>query len=237
MKLIRPMWNLVPLLALAPAVLAFGNTEATLLQDKDGAKTEKHQKKEPPKETPKEVEGAAIGSPAPNFTLKDADGKTVKLSDYKDKIVVLEWFNPECPFVVQAHGKEGALRDVDGRVVRDGVVWLAINSSAPGKEGAGAELNKKMREEWKIGYPVLLDESGDVGRLYGAKSTPHMFVIDAKGVLAYRGALDNSPRGKVEGDKKINYVEAAIADLKAGKPVATKETKSYGCSVKYAARP
>ena len=192
-------------------------------------------RKEPVKEEPaKEVHGAAIGSPAPSFTLKDTDGKTVNLSDYKGKTVVLEWFNPNCPFVVGAHGKDGALHDMGAKVVADGVVWLAINSSAAGKEGSGLELNKKTREEWKIGYPVLLDESGDVGRAYGAKSTPHMFVIDQKGVLVYRGALDNAPMGRLDGDKKINYVEAALADLKAGKPIATKETKSYGCSVKYA---
>jgi peroxiredoxin len=226
MKLIRPMWTLVPMLALTPVLFA-----AQEKVDKTGAKTEK-------KETPKETEtGAAIGTKAPTFTLKDTDGKEVKLSDYAGKIVVLEWFNPQCPFVVAAHEKEGALRDMSAKVARDGVVWLSINSGAPGKEGAGAEVSKKMREEWKIGNPILIDESGDVGRMYGAKTTPHMFIIDAKGMLAYRGALDNAPRGKVEGEKKINYVEDALAELKAGKPVTTKETRAYGCSVKYGAKP
>lgn len=190
-------------------------------------------KKEEAKKDEKAAAGPAIGAPAPDFTLKDLDGKTVKLSDYKGKIVVLEWFNPGCPFVQAAHGKDGPLHDMS-KMTSDGVVWLAINSSAAGQEGAGAEVNKKSRDEWKISAPVLLDEAGTVGRTYGAKSTPHMFVIDAKGMLAYRGALDNAPQGKVEGDKKINYVETAISELKTGKPVTTKETKSYGCPVKYA---
>ncbi len=233
MKLIRPMWTLVPLLALTPVVFAVQDKT-----DKDGAKAEKTQKTPPAKDTGKEAEGgAAIGTKAPNFTLKDTDGKEVKLADFAGKIVVLEWFNPQCPFVVAAHEKDGALRDMSAKVAREGVVWLSINSGAPGKEGAGLEVSKKMREEWKIGNPVLIDESGDVGRMYGAKTTPHMFIIDAKGMLAYRGALDNAPRGKLEGDKKINYVEDALAELKAGKPVTTKETRAYGCSVKYGAKP
>lgn len=246
MKFIRPMWTLVPMLMLAPAVFAL----TTGAQDhKDGTKAEKSQKPPPPTKDPnkdtkeakdkemKEAEGAAIGAKAPQFTLKDTDGKEHKLSDYAGKTVVLEWFNPQCPFVVAAHEKDGALRDMSAKYAREGVVWLSINSSAPGKEGAGLDLNKKMRDEWKIGNPVLLDESGDIGRAYGAKSTPHMFIIDAKGMIAYKGALDNAPRGKVEGDKKIAYVEDALAEIKAGKPVTTKETRSYGCSVKYGAKP
>jgi len=208
--------------------------------DKKGEQAEKkgEQAEKKLEQADKQMEkGAVVGKPAPDFSLKDLDGKPVKLSDYKDKVVVLEWFNPNCPFVAAAHGKDGALRDLPSKAAADGVVWLTINSSAAGQEGAGVEANKKMRDEWKISNPVLLDESGTVGRAYGAKSTPHMFVIDAKGVLAYSGALDNAPQGKVEGDKKVNHVEAAIAELKAGKPVTNKETKPYGCPVKYAAKP
>ncbi len=233
MKFIRPIWTLVPLLALTPVVLAVQDKT-----DKEGAKAEKSQKTPPPTKDPNaQAEAAAIGTKAPSFTLKDTDGKDVKLADYAGKIIVLEWFNPQCPFVVTAHEKDGALRDMSAKVAREGVVWLSINSGAPGKEGAGLEISKKMREEWKIGNPVLIDESGDVGRMYGAKTTPHMFIIDAKGLLAYRGALDNAPRGKVDGDKKINYVDDALAELKASKPVTTKETRAYGCSVKYGAKP
>lgn len=188
-------------------------------------------------EAKKEAAGLAIGQAAPDFTLKDVDGKTVKLSDYKGKIVVLEWFNPGCPFVQSAYGPDGALNGTAAKMAADGIVWLSINSSAAGQEGAGADANKKSRDEWKISNPVLIDEAGTVGRSYGAKSTPHMFVIDAKGMLAYRGALDNAPLGKLEGEKKVNYVEAAIAEIKGGKPVTTKETKSYGCPVKYAPKP
>jgi alkyl hydroperoxide reductase subunit AhpC len=237
---------LSPLLS-AP-VLALGQAQTPPPATKPAPKAEPQEKKpeakpEAKKEEPKKEEvkkdekaaGPALGAPAPDFTLKDLDGKSVKLSDYKGKIVVLEWFNPGCPFVQAAHGKDGPLHDMS-KMTSDGVVWLAINSSAVGQEGAGAEANKKSRDEWKISAPVLLDEAGTVGRTYGAKSTPHMFVIDAKGMLAYRGALDNAPQGKLEGDKKINYVEAAISELKAGKPVTTKETKSYGCPVKYAAK-
>ncbi len=176
---------------------------------------------------------AALGKAAPDFELKDLDGKAVKLSDYKGKVVVLEWFNPECPFVVRGYGENGSLRGQAARVAKDGVVWLSVNSGAAGKQGVGVEKNKKAMAEWKIANPILLDEKGDVGRRYEAKTTPHMYVIDAKGVLAYRGAIDNAPDGKPEGDKLVNYVDAAIADLKAGKAIGKAETKSYGCSVKY----
>ena len=191
----------------------------------------------PVKEEPKVEKSrvAEVGKAAPAFTLKDLDGKEVKLADFKGKTVVLEWFNPGCPFVVGGHSEGGTLRGMGAKVAADGVVWLAVNSSAAGKQGNGADINRKAREDWKISYPILVDESGEVGMNYGAKTTPHMFVIDAKGMLVYKGAIDNAPGGKVEGGgEKINYVEAALADIKAGKPVATKETKSYGCSVKYA---
>lgn len=176
---------------------------------------------------------AAIGKPAPDFELKDLDGKTVKLSDYKGKTVVLEWFNPECPFVVGAY-KDGALKDQASRVSKDGIVWLSINSGAKGKQGADPEKNKKAKADWKMPGPILIDEKGDVGRRYEAKTTPHMYVIDPKGTLVYRGAIDNAPMGKVEnGEAVANYVDLALADIKAGKPVAKPETKSYGCGVKY----
>jgi peroxiredoxin len=185
------------------------------------------------REEPKAEAKAAIGKPAPDFQLKDLDGKEIKLSDYKGKIVVLEWFNPECPVVNRAHS-EGQLKDQAGRVTKAGVVWLAINSGAAGKQGHGVEKNRKALADWKMPNPILLDEKGDVGRRYEAKTTPHMYVIDAKGVLVYRGGIDNAPSGKPEGDAKlVNYVDAALADLKADKPVAIADTKAYGCSVKY----
>lgn len=178
----------------------------------------------------------AVGSPAPAFELVDLDGKTHKLADYKGKRVVLEWFNPDCPFVKASHGK-GSLRDYAKRASAQGVVWLAINSSAPGKQGSSPETNRKGKELFSIEHPILFDPEGKIGKAYGATNTPNMFVIDEKGVLVYRGAIDNSPDGEGEspaGGKLINHVEAALGDLAAGRPVQTPQTKAYGCSVKYA---
>jgi peroxiredoxin len=179
---------------------------------------------------------AEIGQPAPDFTLSDLDGKPVKLADYKGKIVVLEWFNPGCPFVVAAHTK-GSLVDAAARASKQGVVWLAINSGAPGKQGTGVALNRKAQAEWKIGNPILLDEAGTVGKAYGATNTPHLFVVDAAGKLAYAGAVDNSPdgeRGAPQGGALVEYATAAVEALRAGRPVGVTSTKAYGCGVKYA---
>ncbi|MFZ5445602.1 MAG: thioredoxin family protein [Myxococcota bacterium] len=179
---------------------------------------------------------AELGAPAPDFALKDLDGKEVKLSSLKGKTVVLEWFNPECPFVKAAHTK-GSLVDFAKRATKKpNVVWLAINSGAPGKQGAGAEKSRAGAKAFALEHPVLLDESGQVGKAYGATNTPHLFVIDAKGVLVYRGAIDNSPDGEggsPQGGKLINYVEAALDDLAVGRAVKAPDTKAYGCSVKY----
>lgn len=182
------------------------------------------------------AQGATVGAPAPDFTLKDLDGKTVKLSDFKGKTVVLEWINPGCPYVVASHTK-GSLAGAAQRHAKKGVVWLAINSGAAGKQGAGAEVNREARKRFGMQYPVLLDESGKVGRAYGATNTPHMFVIDATGKLVYAGAIDNSPDGEGQspkGGKLVKHVDEALADLAAGRPVKTSQTKAYGCSVKYA---
>ena len=178
---------------------------------------------------------AKIGAPAPDFELTDLDGKPVKLSSFRGKPVVLEWFNPGCPFVKASHTK-GSLVDTAARHSKAGVVWLAINSGAPGKQGHGVDTNREGRERFKLEHPILLDESGRVGRAYAAAHTPHLYVIDKAGVLVYRGAIDNSPDAEGEspsGGKLINYVDAALADLDAGRPVAAPETQAYGCSVKY----
>ncbi len=177
--------------------------------------------------------GAVVGQAAPDFTLKDLNGATVSLSQFKGKTVVLEWFNPDCPFVVRGH-KEGALKTMAADVAKDGVVWLAINSGAPGKQGAGVERNKAALTEYNLAHPVLLDESGAVGKLYKATNTPGMYVVDAKGTLVYAGAIDNAPKGTPPEEGLRNYVADALADVAAGKPVRLAETKQYGCSVKYA---
>ncbi len=177
-------------------------------------------------------DAAGPGSAAPDFTLPDLDGATHSLSAFRGKTVVLEWFNPGCPFVKHAHG-DGPLSDQAARY-KDDVVWIAINSGAPGKQGHGVEANKKAAADWSMDHLVLIDEAGDVGRAYGARTTPQMFVIDAGGTIRYAGALDNAPLGKVEGGALVNYVDAALAALAAGETVAEDFKKPYGCSVKYA---
>lgn len=174
---------------------------------------------------------AHIGEPAPAFTLIDTEGKTHNLADYKGKVVVLEWFNPGCPVVVMHHEKHSTMKDLQKKFAEKDVVWLAVNSGAQGQQGHGKQTNADARKEWNIGYPVLLDESGKVGRAYEAKTTPHMYVIDKGGVLVYTGAIDNGS-GRKPGD--INYVEQAVTQVLAGETVSTPETKPYGCAVKYA---
>jgi thiol-disulfide isomerase/thioredoxin len=179
---------------------------------------------------------AEIGKPAPDFTLADLDGHTVHLADLKGKTVVLEWFNPGCPFVRKAHTK-GSLVGIAKRYVGQGVVWLAINSAAAGKEGFDPAKNAEAKHAYGMDYPILLDPTGDVGHAYGATNTPHMFVIDKSGSLVYRGAIDNSPDAEGESPTSgtlVKYIDATMADLAAGRPVGTPSTEAYGCSVKYA---
>lgn len=176
---------------------------------------------------------AVVGQAAPDFTLTDVSGVSHTLSAYKGKTVVLEWFNPDCPFVKYAHGPGGPLVGLPKTWIDQGVVWLAINSGAAGKQGAGKERNVAAVGEYGMASPVLLDEDGAVGRRYAAKTTPHMFIIDAQGVLVYDGALDNAPLGTVEAEPRQDHVVAALTALAAGQPVAQGRTKPYGCSVKY----
>ena len=181
------------------------------------------------------VPGAAVGQTAPDFSLPDLDGKSVKLSEHKGKLVVLEWFNPSCPFVKASHTK-GSLVDTAQRLTEGGVVFLAINSGAEGKPGSGKEANQAAKRNFGMAHPVLLDEDGKVGHLYGAAKTPHIFVIDEGGTLVYRGAVDNSPDGEgqsAEGGQLVSYLEQAVSALQENRPVSVPETKAYGCSVKY----
>ena len=175
---------------------------------------------------------AEVGQPAPDFTLTDLDGKEHHLADYKGKTVVLEWFNPGCPFVVAAH-EDGPLKDMAKTYMDKDVVWLAVNSGAPGKQGHGAETNKEAVAGWGMPNPVLLDESGEVGHLYDAKTTPHMYVIDAEGVLQYAGGLDNAPRNAVPKVGYVAHTQNALDAVLAGEPVSTSKTQAWGCSVKY----
>lgn len=187
-------------------------------------------------------EGSAaveIGKLAPDFTLTDQDGKEHSLKEYRGKMVVLEWFNPDCPYVKAAHTK-GSLKNQGNRVGKEkNAVWLAINSGAPGQQGTGLEYNKKMRKKYTMDYPVLIDESGEVGRAYGAKTTPHMFVIDKKGILRYKGAIDDDAfaRKTVKGSEVVNYVDLALAALQDETEIVQSDTRPYGCSVKYVSKP
>jgi peroxiredoxin len=181
------------------------------------------------------VGAARVGEPAPDFTLRDLDGKEVTLSSFRGKRVVLEWFNPGCPFVEKSH-TAGSLKTLAGEATAKGVVWLAINSGAAGKQGHGVEANRAGASRFGLSHPILLDEDGAVGRRYGAARTPQMFVVDERGVVAYAGAIDNSPDAEgqsPEGGTLRNHVADALAALDAGKPVSPAETKPYGCSVKY----
>jgi len=216
-------------LAFSPVAFAQeggGEKKPAPVEKKDGEQKDKDAKKDE-----KAPAAAELGKAAPEFALTDVNGKAVKLSDYKGKVVVLEWFNAGCPFCQYVYSEKGPLRELPERLTKQGVVWLSIASGM----SADATEAKKFMEANKMTTPMLLDADGKVATAYGAKSTPHCFVIDEKGVLRYRGALDNAPQGKVkDAETKTNYVEAALNDLKNGKAVTTPETKSYGCPVKLA---
>lgn len=177
-----------------------------------------------------------IDQPAPDFSLTDCSGKKVSLSDFKGKVVVLEWVNHNCPFVAKHYGS-GNMQKLQAGATAKGVVWLSICSSAPGKPGYAtpADASKKCAETQSAASAFLIDESGEVGKTYGAKVTPEMYVIDANGVLVYHGAIDDKKStnpGDIAGAK--NYVAAALDEVLAGKSVSTPKTDPYGCGVKYA---
>ncbi len=179
---------------------------------------------------------ATIGKAAPNFTLTDQDGKEYSLSDFKGKTVVLEWYNPDCPYVKAAHLK-GALADQGNEIdAEKDKVWLAINSGGKGEQGTGIEHNKAMAKKYGMDYPILFDESGVVGKSYLATKTPHMYVIDGKGILQYSGAIDDDAfaRKTEAGKPVVNYVDDAIEAIEAGTKVKTTKVRPYGCGVHYA---
>jgi peroxiredoxin len=178
---------------------------------------------------------ATVGQPAPAFTLTDTKGTTHSLADFAGKTVVLEWFNHECPFVKKHYGA-GNMQRQQAAATGKGVVWLTINSSAPGKQGhVNAEQANAILGEWKASPTAfLLDHDGTVGQAYGAKTTPHMYVIDGTGVLRYNGAIDSNPSADpADIPGATQYVEAALGDLAANRAVARGTTQPYGCSVKY----
>ncbi|MBN1508012.1 MAG: redoxin domain-containing protein [Sedimentisphaerales bacterium] len=173
---------------------------------------------------------APQGRRAADFSLSSFDGKTVKLADYKGKIVVLEWFNMDCPFVQYHYDKASTMIDLANKYKDKGVVWLAIN----GTSQTTVEANRAFAAKHKLPYPILDDRAGTVGRLYGAITTPHMFIISTAGEVVYDGAIDNAPNGQtIGGGDKVNYVDKALAELISDQAVSTPKTQSYGCSVKY----
>ena len=178
---------------------------------------------------------AEVGSAAPDFSLVDINGQAHKLSDYKGKTVVLEWVNPECP-IVKKHYNSSNMQSLQKEATSEGVVWIAINSGHPGAEGDydAAKASQWLKEKGAVVTAYCRDSDGKVGHLYGAKTTPHMYVITPEGKLVYNGAIDSIRGAKVEDiPKATNYVKAALSSLKEGKPIAKATSEPYGCSVKY----
>jgi len=182
----------------------------------------------PPK--PEGAERSDAGKKAPEFTLNSFDGKKVMLSDYKGKIVVLEWFNFECPYDMGHYGQKKTMVELANKYKDKNVAWLAVNSTSH----ITVEGNKQFAAQHKLPYPILDDRAGAVGHMYGAQTTPHIFIINSRGNIAYDGAIDNAPLGKTSaGETYVNYVDKALAELTEGKVVTTANTKPYGCTVKY----
>lgn len=177
----------------------------------------------------------APGGTAPAFTAANSKGSQTSLSDFKGKYVVLEWFNDGCPYV-KKHYNSSNMQGLQKEFTGKGVVWLTILSSAPGKQGhrTAEEINAMMAEKQGAPTAILLDPEGKVGQLYGAKTTPHMFVIDPQGKVIYQGAIDSTSSSNPEDiPNSVNYVKKALNEAMAGRPVETAATAPYGCSVKY----
>lgn len=177
-----------------------------------------------------DASAATVGEAAPGFTLTDLDGEEHTLADLRGQVVVLEWINPRCPFS-ERHAKE---KTMTGLADEHEVVWLSVNSTNPGhRDYLEPAEHQAFNDQYGIDYPVLYDPSGDVGRAYDAKTTPHMYVIDAEGTLLYDGAIDDDPGGRRKPAERTNYVDDGLADHAASRPIEPATTKPYGCSVKY----
>jgi peroxiredoxin len=222
------------LIATLGFTMACGSSTAPKTTDKaQPVNTEKTAEKAPEK-APEQAPAAALIDTAPDFTLKDSNGKEHTLSGFKGKYVVLEWVNYGCPFVVRQYGL-GAMQKAQKEMTDKGVIWLAINSSAVGKQGywEGTELTEQIKTHNTAHTAYLLDTDGKVGKLYGAKTTPHMFVINPEGKTIYQGAIDDNPTADSAQPLGKNYVTAAIEEALAGKTLAANNTTPYGCGVKY----
>ena len=178
---------------------------------------------------------ATVGQPAPDFTLKDTNGKAVSLNDYKGKTVVLEWNNPECPFV-KKHYESSNMQGLQSKYTKDGVVWLAVSSTEPQHQDYKKPevMNALLKASNAAPSAYLMDESGATGKVYGARTTPHMYIINGEGTLVYAGGIDDKRSANISDIKTAkNYVAAALDELKAGKSVSVSTSTPYGCSVKY----
>ena len=179
---------------------------------------------------------ASVGQPAPAFSATDLNGKTVSLADFKGKHVVLEWVNPGCPYVVKHYGSAN-MQGTQKEATAKGVVWLAINSTAVDHQDyrAPAALSQWMQGHKAAATATLMDVDGKVGRAYGARTTPHMYIVNPAGTLVYAGGVDNKPSSNpADIPSATNHVKVALAETLAGKPVSQPTTRPYGCSVKYA---
>lgn len=179
----------------------------------------------------------AVGQPAPDFTLTDIHGRTHTLSTYRGRTVVLEWVNPECPFVKKHYDRSGNMPATQKAVTAEGAVWLTINSGHPGAQGDydPAEVVAWSRKTGAAPTAYLRDQDGKVGKLYDARHTPTLFIVNPEGMLVYAGGIDDiNSSNPSDIARATNYVKAAFADLQAGKPVTKAVTKAYGCNVKYA---
>ena len=177
----------------------------------------------------------SVGQPAPDFALKDTSGKTVKLSDYRGKYVVLEWTNPGCPYV-RKHYNSGNMAGTQQDATAKGAVWLSINSTETGSWDymEPAKLVAWQKQRKAVPTHVLLDEDGTTGRAYGARTTPHLDIVDPQGRLAYAGGIDSIPSSSQSDiPKAVNYVKTGLAEATAGKPITNAATRPYGCSIKY----
>ncbi len=178
---------------------------------------------------------ATVGQPAPAFSAVDTQGKTVSLADFKGRHVVLEWVNPGCPFV-QKHYSSGNMQGTQKEATSKGVVWLTVNSTATDASDykAPPAMAAWMREQKAAATATLMDADGKLGRAYGARTTPHLYVIDPAGKLVYAGAIDSKPTSRASDIAgATNYVKQTVGELLAGKPVSTPQTAAYGCSIKY----
>lgn len=222
----RRMW-MVGLTAFSMSLGLFVIATSDATANQFGTQDDRETGKEAPPE---------IGDKAPLFTVEDTEGKEHSLEEYtKDgKIVVLEWFNPGCPYVQYHYEDRTTMKDLAEDYKEKDVVWLAISSTHKGHPNF--EETEPAIEKWDIEYPLLMDTDGEVGRAYGAKRTPHMYIIDKDGKLRYNGAIDNNPRARapLSEEDVTNYVEQALDQIIAGETVTEAETKPYGCGVKYA---